>query len=107
MYWALFIAAILMEAGGTTCMKLSEGFSKLVPSILVFVFYALSFVSFIFVLKKMDLSFAYAVWAGLGVFLVATIGIIWFHESINALKVVSICLIVAGVIGLNLSGAHQ
>lgn len=104
MYWALLIVAILLEACGTTCMKMSEGFSKLLPSIFIFVFYIFSFVAFIYALKKIELSFAYAIWAGLGVLIVAVIGIGWFNESINALKIISIGLIIAGVAGINLSG---
>lgn len=105
MGWLLLTLAITLEVCGTTCMKLSEGFTRLTPSVLLFVFYALCFVAFTFALRYVDISYAYAVWAGLGVLLIAVIGITWFHESVTALKVVSIGLIVAGVAGLNLSGA--
>lgn len=58
-------------------------------------------------LKKIDVSVAYAVWAGLGTALIAIIGILWFKEPLGALKVISLVLIVGGVVGLNLSGvAH-
>jgi small multidrug resistance pump len=84
-------------------MKLSEGFSRLVPSILIFVFYGFSFAAFTLALKRIDLSFAYAVWAGLGVLLIGTIGIVYFKEPISVVKAVSMVLIVAGVVGLHVS----
>jgi len=104
MKWLLLVIAIVMEVTGTTCMKLSSGFTKLVPSILMFVFYGLSFVSLTFVLKKIDVSIAYAIWSGLGTSLIAIIGILWFKEPATAMKMISIGLIVIGIIGLNLSG---
>jgi small multidrug resistance pump len=103
MGWLFLSLAIVLEVCGTTCMKLSEGFSRLVPSILIFVFYGLSFAAFTVALKRMDLSFAYAVWAGLGVLLIGTIGIVYFKEPISVLKVVSMVVIVAGVVGLHVS----
>ncbi|MFN6465341.1 MAG: multidrug efflux SMR transporter [Nostoc sp. DedVER02] len=101
--WIYLIAAILFEVSGTTCMKLSEGFTKLVPSVLIFVFYGLCFSCLTLALKKIEVSVAYSVWAGLGTVLIALIGIIWFRESATFTKLVSITLIVAGVIGINAS----
>jgi small multidrug resistance pump len=88
-------------------MKLSEGFTKLVPSILLFAFYALSLGMLTLALKRIDVSVAYAVWSGVGTALIATIGVLWFREPATALKLISLALIVIGVVGLNLSGgAH-
>jgi small multidrug resistance pump len=103
MSWLFLSLAIVLEVCGTTCMKLSEGFSRLVPSILIFVFYGFSFAAFTLALKRIDLSLAYAVWAGLGVLLIGTIGILYFKEPISVVKVVSMILIVAGVVGLHVS----
>ena len=63
----------------------------------------ISLAVFIFVLKRFDLSFAYAIWAGLGIAFVAIIGILYFKEPVTALKIVSIALIAVGVVGLNIS----
>lgn len=104
MIWLYLALAILLEVSGTTCMKLSEGFTKLVPSILLFVFYTMSFGMLTLALKRIDVSVAYAVWSGVGTALIATIGVLWFKEPITALKLVSLALIVGGVVGLNLSG---
>ena len=105
--WLYLVLAILFEISGTTCMKLSEGFTKIVPSILLFVFYSLSFGMLTLALKRIDVSIAYAVWSGVGTALSATIGVLWFKEPITALKLISLALIIGGVVGLNLSGgAH-
>ncbi|MBM4447375.1 MAG: multidrug efflux SMR transporter [Chloroflexi bacterium] len=100
MGWLFLSIAIILEVCGTTCMKLSQGFSRLLPSILIFVFYGLSFTAFTFALKYIDLSLSYAVWAGLGVLLIGVIGVLYFKEPITALKITSMVLIVAGVVGL-------
>lgn len=99
----LLLLAILFEVCGTTCMKLSQGFSKLIPSILIFVFYAISFFFFTLAIKGMDISIAYAIWAGLGTALITVVGIFGFREPVNTLKIVSLFVVVVGVIGLNLS----
>ena len=83
-------------------MKLAEGFTKLVPSIFVFVFYGLSLAALVFVLKKMEVSIAYAIWASIGTALIAVIGIVWFKETISAVKIISIALIIIGIIGLEM-----
>lgn len=105
--WFFLAGAIVLEVAGTTSMKLSEGFTKLIPSVLLFVFYAASFVALALALKKIEVSVAYAIWAGVGTALIAAIGILYFRESVTALKLVSILLIVVGVVGLNLSEAKH
>jgi len=103
MRWVLLSMAILSEIGGSTCMKLSNGFTNLYASILTFVFWGISFSIFIFALKHFDLSFIYAIWAGLGILLVSVIGMTYFKEPVNTMKIVSIFIIVVGVVLLNLS----
>ena len=100
--WLILGLGIIFEVLGTICMKFADGFTKLVPSILVFVFYGLSLVSLIFVLKKMEVSIAYAIWASLGIVLIAIIGMVFYKEPVSAAKIISIGLIVAGIFGLEL-----
>lgn len=102
--WLLLIAAIVAEVGGTTCLKLSEGFSRLIPSLGVFVLYPLSFVFLATVLKTIDVSVAYAIWSGLGTAFVAVIGILIFGEPLSAARLVSLGFIIVGIVGLQLSG---
>ena len=107
MSWIFLVLAILSEVAGTTCMKLSYGFTKIVPSVLMFVLYGLSFSALALTLKKIEVSIAYAVWSALGTALIAIIGMIWFKESINPLKIISIGVVIIGVVGLHLSQGIQ
>ena len=107
MSWIFLVLAILSEVAGTTCMKLSYGFTKILPSVLMFVLYGLSFSALALTLKKIEVSIAYAVWSALGTALIAVIGIVWFKESVNPLKVISIGVIIVGVVGLHLSQGMQ
>ena len=107
MHWFYLALAIVFEVGGTTCMKLSEGLSKPVFTVLIFLLYGVSFVLFALALKKLDLGLSYAIWAGIGTAVIAMIGYIWFKEPMGPLRIGSIVLIIIGVVGLNLSrGAH-
>ncbi|MEL4304576.1 multidrug efflux SMR transporter [Methanococcoides sp. LMO-2] len=107
MSYLFLIGAILFEVMGTTCMKISEGFTKTLPSVLIFVFYGISFILFTLALKRLEVSLAYAIWSGIGTLSITLIGLIYFDESLTALKVGSIALIIIGVVGLNLSsGIH-
>jgi small multidrug resistance pump len=103
MGWILLVVAIVLEVVGTTNMKLSEGFSKLVPSVLVLFFYALSIVALTFAVNRLDVSVAYAVWSGIGTALVAMIGIWFFQESLTSTKLIALGLIIVGVAMLRLT----
>lgn len=103
MKWMLLFAGIVAELLGSTFMKMSDGFTKTYPSVLTFVFWAIGLTMFVFALKKFDLSFAFAIWAGFGILGVSIIGIVFFKEPYNVLKIISIFIIVAGVIMLNMS----
>jgi small multidrug resistance pump len=100
LYWLCLAGAILLEIAGTTSMKLSQGFTRTLPSILLFVFYALSFALMTVAVKRIDMSVSYAIWSGVGTLLIALIGVLWFREQLTPVQVGSMALIVAGVIGL-------
>lgn len=106
MSWVYLILAIVMEVIGTTNMKLSQGFTKTLPSILLFVFYIISFAFLTLALKKLDISITYAIWSGVGTALIAAIGFFYFKEPVTAIKIGSIALIVLGVVGLALVEQH-
>ncbi|NEO45070.1 MAG: multidrug efflux SMR transporter [Moorea sp. SIO4A3] len=105
--WIYLCLAITMELAGTTCIKLSHGLTDIVPSIMMFVFYAASISLFAMALKKLNLGLAYAIWSGLGTAGIALIGILWLHESLSWIKVVGIALIVLGVVTLNLTNVTE
>jgi small multidrug resistance pump len=98
------LLAILLEVSGTVCMKASEGFTRLVPTVFMGIFYCLCFASLTLAVKKIDISVAYAVWAGVGTALIAVAGVVWFKEAMTVWKALSLLAIIAGVVGLNLSG---
>jgi small multidrug resistance pump len=103
MKWLILALGMVVEVGSITCMKLSDGFTKWVPSTLTFVLTGIGFAIFILALKRFDLSFAYAIWGGVGIAIVSMIGMWYFKEPVTALKIASIAVIAIGVIGLNIS----
>ena len=74
MGWIYLLSAILLEVSGTMSMKLSEGLTKTIPSILIFIFYGLSLSLLTLALKSIPVSVAYAIWSGIGTALIAVIG---------------------------------
>jgi small multidrug resistance pump len=104
--WLWMAGAIVFEICGTTALKVSDGLTKLAPSVLVLLFYAGSFAMLALALKRVELGIAYAVWSGVGTAVIAAIGILVFRESASLLKLVSLALVVAGVVGLNLADSR-
>ena len=107
MHWIYLTLAIVFEVAGTTCMKLSAGFTKAVPSVLMWVFYALCFFLMTLALKKFEVSVVYAIWSGVGTALIATVGILCFREPLTLLKMGGIAAIIGGIVALHLSGKPQ
>ncbi|WP_399883706.1 DMT family transporter [Streptomyces sp. BBFR51] len=106
MGYLLLAGAIAAEVAGTTAMKYSEGFSRLVPSLLTALGYVLSFALLAQTLKILSVGTAYAIWAGVGTAAIATIGVTFMGEGMTATKAAGIALIIIGVVVLNLDGAH-
>jgi small multidrug resistance pump len=98
--------SIISEVAATLALRASHGFSRPLPVAIVVIGYGFSFVGMALVLRRMDVSLVYAIWSGAGTALVAAIGMLALGEATTALKVASLALIVAGVIGLNLGGAN-
>lgn len=103
--WLYLVVAILSEVAGTLALK-AAGQGRPGAIAVVVVGYLASFGLLALVLKRIEISTAYAVWAGAGTALIALIGISVLGEPASVLKLASIALIVVGVVGLNLSGAH-
>jgi small multidrug resistance pump len=102
----LLSIAIASEVAATLALKVSDGLSRPLPAAVVVVGYALSFWMLALVLKHLSVGTTYAVWSAAGTAAIATIGMLAHGETANALKLVSLGLIVIGVVGLNASGAH-
>jgi small multidrug resistance pump len=97
----LFIA-IVAEVIGTTTLKTSEQFTRIIPSIIVIVCYGTSFYCLSLVLKTIQLGVAYAIWSGAGIILIAILGMIYFKQIPDIPAVIGMLLIVAGVVTINL-----
>ncbi|MBU3066950.1 multidrug efflux SMR transporter [Nocardia sp. NEAU-G5] len=107
MTFLLLGLAIVSEISATVSLRLSQGFSKLVPSIIVVVGYGASFVLLSQALKRgMPLGVAYGVWSAIGVAAVAAIGALFLNESLSLVQVGGIGLVIVGVLALELGGAH-
>lgn len=104
MAWVVLILSGLLEAGWALSLKASDGFTRLWPSVSFGVFAILSFVGLSWALRTLPVGPAYGVWVGVGAATTAILAILLFGESVSVLKIVSLVLIVAGVVGLNLSG---
>jgi small multidrug resistance pump len=102
MSWVYLLVAIVLEVCGTTSMKLSEGFAKTIPSILIFVFYGFSMIFLTLAVKRLDISVSYAVWSGVGTGLMALVGLAIFDEPLGVVKTLALVLIIVGVVALHL-----
>ena len=97
MPWVLLGAAIATEVAGTLALRGSDGFTRLVPSLIVVVGYVASFVLLAIVLKTLPVGIVYAVWSAVGVALVAVFGKLMFGDPVPPLAVAGMVLIVGGV----------
>ena len=98
--------AIVVEVGATALLPKAEGFTDPLWATVVLGGYGLSIWLLTVVVKEMPVSVAYAVWAGAGTALVAVVGMLFLGEHLSWVKAASLAMIVAGVVGLNMAGAH-
>ena len=103
--WLLL--AIGTEVVATSALKASDGFSRLIPSVVVVAGYAASFYFLSLSLREIPLGVVYAVWSGIGTAAIALIGVVFFQETLGWVGIGGIVLIVLGVVLLNASGAHN
>lgn len=104
MAWLIIIAAGLFETTFAVCLKLSNGMSQLWPTAGFAVSALVSFGLLTIALRDLDVGPAYALWTGIGAAGAAIIGMVFLGDVVSAVKLMSIALILAGVVGLNLSG---
>lgn len=106
MTWVVLIVSGMLEAGWALSLKASEGFTRLWPTVSFVVMLALSMGGLALALKTLPVSVAYAVWTGIGASLTAVLAVTLFDEPLGIVKIVSLMLIVAGIVGLNLPQAQ-
>ncbi|WP_089140338.1 DMT family transporter [Vibrio rumoiensis] len=107
--WLFLGAAIVSEVIATSAMKSSEGFTKLVPSIVVVLGYITAFYFLSLTLKTMPVGIAYAIWAGLGIVLIAAVGWIVHGQKLDIPAMFGMALILLGVVVINIfskTGGH-
>ena len=98
----IFFFAVLSEVIATTALKFSEGFTKLVPSLVVVVGYGLSFYLLALSLKVIPLGTAYALWSGIGIVLTVIIGMLLWREQMDWARGIGIMFIIVGILIINL-----
>ncbi len=104
-YYLLLALAIIAEIVATTCLKYSEGFTKILPSFACIAFYIVCYVSFSKAITRIHLGIAYATWCGIGIVVTALISVVIFKEKLSMAGILGIFFIVAGCLMLNLSGS--
>ena len=102
MKYFFLAAAIVCEVLGTSFLKKSDGFTKLWPSVITVVSFVACFYLFSQALKSIPLGIAYAIWAGMGIVLTATVSVVIFKQSLDTPAILGMILIVAGVLVINL-----
>ena len=100
MAWVLLIIAGVLETGMAIALKFSNGFSKVAPTVLFLLFALGSFTLLNLALKSLPVGTAYAVWTGIGAAGTAMLGMAFLGEPVHPIRILSIGLIVAGVMGL-------
>lgn len=101
-HYLYLIVAIVAETMGTTALQASQQFTRLGPSLLVFVAYGFSFYMLGLTLKYMPVGLVYAIWAGLGIVLIALIGLVMFGQRLDLPAILGIGLILSGVLIIHL-----
>ena len=100
--YLILVCAIAAETIGTSALQASQQFTRLIPSVIVVISYALSFYLLAMVLKFMPVGITYAIWAGLGIVLIALIGFLVFGQRLDLPAILGMTLILAGILIIHL-----
>ncbi len=99
--YAILIASILCEIVGTSALLASQQFTKAIPSLIVAVFYSGAILGLAFSFRTIPMGIAYAIWSGLGIVLISTVGWLGFGQRLDPPAMIGLGLIVAGVVIVN------
>ena len=102
MKWFYLLIAIVTEVIATSALKESENFSKIIPSIVVIIGYSLAFFFMSLTLREMSLGITYAIWSGMGIFLIALVGYLRYGQALDTPALLGICFIIIGIIILRI-----
>ena len=98
MKWIYLIVAIITEVIATSALKESEGFSKILPSLIVVIGYSLTFYFMSLVLKELSVGITYAIWSGMGILLISLIGYFKYNQVLDIPGILGMTFIVIGII---------
>lgn len=102
MNYLYLVVAIMFEVVATTALKQTDGFTRLAPSIITVIGYAVAFFFLALTLRSMSVGIVYAIWSGAGIVFITAIGWLWFRQSLDMPALIGMALIVAGVLVINL-----
>tara|TARA_B100000989_G_scaffold298888_1_gene290768 strand:+ start:51 stop:380 length:330 start_codon:yes stop_codon:yes gene_type:complete len=102
MKWFYLLIAIITEVIATSALKETENFSKIIPSIIVIIGYSLTFFFMSLTIREMSLGITYAIWSGMGIFLIALIGYLRYDQVLDTPALIGISLIIIGIIILRI-----
>lgn len=107
MTYLLLICAILAEVVATSLLKLTQGFTRLWPTVGCLLLYGTAFLLLAQAISRgMQVGIAYALWSAIGTTVIVAVGIAFLGEPISMLKIVGVAFVVVGVVALNLAGTH-
>lgn len=102
MVYLILAIAIASEVTATSALKLCDGFTRPLPSLVVVVGYCISFFALSHVVKTLPLGYAYALWCGFGIVLIVAVGYFYYRQSVDLPGIIGIGLIIAGVLVINI-----
>ena len=105
--WFLLLLAIAAEVIGTSCLKLSDGFSRLWPSVVVLLAYSTSMLLLSRVVQTIPLGITYALWSGIGIVAIVLVGLLVYRQVPTSIQLFGMALITAGVVMVNVTSPHQ
>ena len=106
MPYLFLVVAIALEVLGTSLLSMTNGFTRLWPSLGCLAAYASSFMALAQTVKEIPIGLTYAMWSGLGTAAIVAVGIVAFHESMTPTKLIGVALVIGGVVTLNAGGAR-
>lgn len=105
MSWVYLMIAIVSEVIATSTLKATEGFTRLVPSVIVVIGYGASFYFLSLTLDEIPVGISYAIWSGIGIVLIAVIGLVVYKQALSIPEIIGLVLIGIGIVVINLSSS--
>jgi small multidrug resistance pump len=102
MAYTYLMVAIFAEVMATSALKSCDGFTRLVPSIIVLIGYSISFFALSLAVREIPIGYAYAIWCGIGIVVIAAVGYFYYRQPVDFAGLCGIGLIMGGVLVLNL-----